>query len=135
MFAGAIPVVSELFQALLNALVMTWGHMLFLFVSIWFLLRRMGEQTPFPLVAGLWTLVYFITLVPISVNGLGLQEVSLTFVYVTFGGVSMPSALTLAVLLRTLYMASSLPGAVFLPAILPSARQVSSDTQAGGEAG
>lgn len=122
-------------QALLNALVMTWGHMLFLFVSIWFLLRRMGEQTPFPLVAGLWTLVYFITLVPISVNGLGLQEVSLTFVYVTFGGVSMPSALTLAVLLRTLYMASSLPGAVFLPAILPSARQVSSDTQAGGEAG
>jgi uncharacterized membrane protein YbhN (UPF0104 family) len=125
-------------QALLNALVMTWGHMLFLFASIWFLLRRMGEQTSFPLVAGLWTLVYFITLVPISINGLGLQEVSLTFVYVTFAGVSMPNALTLAVLLRTLYVASSLPGAVFLPGILPSARQLTSNTRGeagGGEAG
>ena len=77
------------------------------------------------MIGGLWTFVYFFTLVPISINGLGLQEVSIAYIFPTFGGISQQSALTLALLFRTLVMLASLPGAASLPAILPEARKQS----------
>lgn len=73
---------------------------------------------PFWLVAGLWSAVYFITLLPVSINGLGLQEISLALIFTRAGGISAPNALTLAVLARTLIMLASLPGAAFVPGIM-----------------
>lgn len=104
--------------SLLAALGFTWGHMLCHFASIWLLLRALGDPISFWLISGMWSVVYFITLVPISINGYGLQEISLTFVFTRIGGVSLPNALSLAILVRTLFMISSLPGAVFVPGIL-----------------
>jgi hypothetical protein len=66
----------------------------------------------------LWSLVYFITLLPFSINGYGLQEVSLAFIFTRLGGLSSPTALTLAILVRTITMIASLPGALFVPGIM-----------------
>lgn len=104
--------------SLLAALGLTWGHMLCHFASIWLLLQALGDPLPFWLIAGMWSVVYFITLVPISINGYGLQEVSLAFVFTRVGGIALPNALSLAILVRTLFMISSLPGAIFVPGIL-----------------
>ena len=112
-------------RALFGALLCTWTHMLFLFLAVWFLLASMGEDMPFWLVGGLWSVVYFVTLLPISINGLGIQEVALTFFFSNVGGISVRGALTLAILIRTLMMLASLPGVIFLPMILSTARRYS----------
>ena len=72
----------------------------------------------FWLIVGLWSISYFVTLIPISINGYGVQELSLTFLFSTVGGMSTAAGLTLAVLIRVFYMVASLPGAVYMPAIL-----------------
>lgn len=105
-------------RGLLAALAFTWVHMLCTFGILWALLRELGEPLPFWLVAGLWAVTYFITLVPVSVNGLGVQELSITFLFTTLGGVSAAAGLTLALFMRLLPMLASLPGALFLPGIL-----------------
>jgi uncharacterized membrane protein YbhN (UPF0104 family) len=80
----------------------------------------MGDHVSYWLIAGLWSLTYFVTLVPISVNGYGVQELSLTFLLSKFGGLSHSESLTIAVLIRLLFIITSLPGAFFLPSILAS---------------
>jgi uncharacterized membrane protein YbhN (UPF0104 family) len=107
---------------LLEAYCFTWGHMLCVFSLIWLLLHGMGEGISFWLVAGLWSLTYFVTLLPVSINGLGIQELSAAFIFSQFGGVSASSSLTLGLLIRTMAMLASLPGAFFLPAILSGER-------------
>jgi uncharacterized membrane protein YbhN (UPF0104 family) len=105
-------------QTLLLPLLATFGHMFCLFGVIWVILTGLGEEISFWTVGGLWSMVYFVTLVPISINGLGVQELSITFVYTTLTGVTEPHSLTLALLYRTMMMVASLPGALFISGIL-----------------
>jgi uncharacterized membrane protein YbhN (UPF0104 family) len=105
-------------KALLTSLVYTWGNMLFIFVAVYFLIEGLGSHVDFWLVAGLWSLSYFITLIPISINGYGLQELSLTYLFLHVGGMSAATSLSMAVLIRIIWMLASLPGALFLPSIL-----------------
>jgi glycosyltransferase 2 family protein len=100
---------------LLLSLAFTWGHMLCLFASLWLLLDSMGQPVPFWLIGGLWSISYFITLLPVSINGLGWQEGSLYFLFFVVAGVSDPVSLTLPLLIRILQMFASLPGAFFIP--------------------
>ncbi len=104
--------------ALLGAYAVTWVHMLGKFISIWIVYDSLGQQLPVWLIGGLWSLTYFITLFPVSINGLGIQEVSMAFIFSNLGGAALPTALTAALLVRTLEMAASLPGALFLPGFL-----------------
>ena len=83
----------------------------------------MNDPVPYWLIGGLWSLVYFVTLIPVSINGLGVQEVAITFAFSTLGGASEQSSLTLALLIRTLFILASLPGAIFLPGILPEVKK------------
>jgi len=105
-------------KALLMSLVCTWGNMLFIFSAVYFLIEGLGGHIDFWLVAGLWSLSYFITLIPISINGYGLQELSLTYLFLHIGGLSTATSLSMAVLIRIVFMLASLPGALFLPSIL-----------------
>ena len=105
-------------RSLFAALGLTWIHMLCLFASIWLILNGMGETVSFWLIAGMWSAVYFITLLPISINAYGLQELSLVLILTRVGGVSSSAALTAAILIRTLFMLASLPGAAFVPGIM-----------------
>jgi Mg/Co/Ni transporter MgtE len=74
-----------------------------------------------------------VTLVPISLNGLGLQEVSIAYVFSQAGGLPFETGITLALLFRLLVFLASLPGAVFLPMIL-SKSQGDPEVAAGGPA-
>jgi uncharacterized membrane protein YbhN (UPF0104 family) len=105
-------------KALFASLLCTWGNMLFIFISIYLLVEGLGDHVSFWLIAGLYSLSYLVTLIPISINGFGLQELSLTYLFLHVGGLSAATSLSLALLIRILWMFASLPGAVFLPSIL-----------------
>ncbi len=120
-------------RGLVLALLCTYGHMVFTFFAIWLLLQGMHQPLSLWRIGALWSLNYFITtFLPISINGLGLQEITIHSLYATFGGVSVEAGLALAVLMRLLPTLASLPGAVFLPEILrlmPSTRKTSQASQ------
>jgi uncharacterized membrane protein YbhN (UPF0104 family) len=105
-------------EALLSALVFTWVHMLSIFAILWMLIQSMGDQISFWLVGGIWSVVYFVTLLPISINGLGVQEAAISFFFSSVGGVPLEIGITIALLIRTLTMLASLPGIFFIPMIL-----------------
>jgi uncharacterized membrane protein YbhN (UPF0104 family) len=110
-------------RALALSLVFTWIHMLCLFSVITLALTGMREHISFWLVGGLYSLVYFVTLLPFSINGYGIQEISMTVIFSTVGGASLESGLTAALLFRTIMMLASLPGVAFVPSLLPGAKK------------
>jgi uncharacterized membrane protein YbhN (UPF0104 family) len=104
--------------ALGKSLTWSWLHMICLFTIIHLLLAGMGESLPLWKIAGFYSLVYLVTLIPISINGYGVQELTMTFVMTNFGGISIGSSISLALLFRTLMMLASLPGVLFVPGLL-----------------
>jgi uncharacterized membrane protein YbhN (UPF0104 family) len=115
---GTISIWMKKPGSLLLSLLFTWIHMLCLFGSIYLFLDDLGTHVSFWMIAGLWSLTYFITLIPISINGYGLQELSFTYLFSTVAGVSPALSLTVGVLIRAYFVISSLPGAIFLPSAL-----------------
>ena len=103
---------------LMLSLLFTFVHMLLLFSMLWMFLKAVGEETPYWVVASLYSLSYLATLIPLSIGGLGIQEMSITYLYSHFGGVSLQAGLALAVLTRMAFVLNSLPGALFLPEIM-----------------
>lgn len=108
--------------ALGRSIAATGLHMLCLFTAISLVLGGLEDPLGFARIAGLWSLTYFVTLLPFSINGLGIQELSMVFIFSELGGVSMHNSLTLSLLMRTLFVLASLPGAFFLPTILARRR-------------
>jgi uncharacterized membrane protein YbhN (UPF0104 family) len=104
--------------ALLLSLGCSIGHMLCTFAALYVLITGLGEHVSFWLIGGLWSVAYFISLVPVSINGYGVQELTLPYPFSTAGGLGATVSLTIAILIRVLYMLASLPGAVSLQAIL-----------------
>jgi hypothetical protein len=109
--------------SLLVSLMYSWINMLCLFFILQLLLGGIGEYMPLWQIGGLYSLVYFVTLIPISVNGYGLQEISMTLIFSNLGQASMGDGLTIAILFRTLMLLASLPGVLFLPDILSTAER------------
>lgn len=105
-------------RALFFSLLATFGNMACIFASIYLLAEGMSDHLSYWVIAGLWSLTYFVTLIPISINGFGVQELSLTFLFSSIGGLSNAESLTIAILIRILFIITSLPGAFFLPSIL-----------------
>ncbi len=103
---------------LFKSLAFSWLHMLCIFSILYLLLHQMGESLSFWLISGLYSLVYFVTLFPISLNGYGIQEVSMTYILSELGNASLETSFVVALLFRTLMMFVSLPGAFFAPEIL-----------------
>ncbi len=103
---------------LLLALFFTFVHMLCVFLIIDILVVGMNEGLPFWKIAGLWSLTYFITLIPISINGLGLQEISFINLFTIFGGISNTTGLSIALIMRVLMLVGSIPGAFFVSGLL-----------------
>jgi uncharacterized membrane protein YbhN (UPF0104 family) len=114
----AVEVWSEHPKSLFISLLFTGIHMVCVFGILQLLLDGMGENLSFSLIAGLWSFVYFITLLPVSINGIGVQEISMAFIFSEVGGTSLESGLTVSVLFRTLMILGSVPGAFFLPGII-----------------
>jgi len=121
-------------RSLLISLLYSWIHMLCLFFILQLLLGGIGQNMPLWLIGGLYSLVYFVTLIPVSINGYGLQEVSMTLIFSNFGQASLSDGLTIAILFRTLMLLASLPGAIALPDILSTTKQTDLPARADPEA-
>lgn len=102
---------------LLLAVVLSYLHMFVTFSIVYLILHGLSDPVPWLTVGGLWVIVYFITLIPISINSFGLQEVSLSFVFQSLAGVTVANSLVLAVIIRLIFIIASLPGAFFLPGV------------------
>lgn len=107
---------------LARALGFTLIHQACIYLIIKIFVNAMGEDISFLSIAGIWSLTYFITLLPISINGLGLQEVTVTNLFTAWGEISIGTSLALAIFLRILWMLVSLPGAFFVGDILAGKR-------------
>lgn len=105
-------------MTLIGSLLFTLGNQAFIYLAIYLLLQGIDHHVSFWLVAGMYTLTYFVTLIPISINGLGVQELSMTFLLTQLGGLTSSESATIALLTRVLFILASLPGAFFLPSIL-----------------
>ncbi len=103
---------------LLKALGFSLIHQAAIYLIIRILIEGMGETLGFWQIAGIWSLTYFITLLPISINGLGLQEVTITNLYTLLGGLSTATSISLAIILRLVWLVASLPGALFIGEVL-----------------
>lgn len=104
--------------SLLLSLLFTWIHMICLFTSIYIFMNDLGSHVSFWMVAGLYSLTYFITQIPISINGYGLQELSFTFLFSNVAGVTPAISFTVGILFRAYLVIASLPGALLLPSTL-----------------
>ncbi len=118
--------------SLSGSLVFAWIHMLCLFGSIYIFVNDLGSHVSFWMIAGLWSLTYFITQIPISINGYGLQELSFTFFMTNVAGLTPAVSLSVAVLIRAYFILSSLPGAFFLPAIMSALAEQKGESLPGG---
>ena len=104
--------------ALLRALLFAWANLLLVVAAYYFLIGGMGEFLPYWKLIGLVSLAYFITLVPVSINGYGLHELSITFLFSQIGGVSRGACAVVVVIQRLLMMLASTPGALTLPGVM-----------------
>jgi uncharacterized membrane protein YbhN (UPF0104 family) len=79
------------------------------FVSFWMVTLALGISVSFWQASAIAALTYFAALLPISVNGLGLQEGSLTVLLMSQGA-AYEGAVAAALLIRLVTMAVSLLG-------------------------
>jgi uncharacterized membrane protein YbhN (UPF0104 family) len=122
-------------RALALAFLFTFIHMASIFTITWIVMRDMREGIAIWDIAGLWSFTYFVSLIPISINGLGLREVSIGFIFPELGGISIGAAITTGVLLRTLEVLGSLPGILFISPLLSSVTMGKDDHSAAPQVG
>lgn len=105
---------SSFFQAFLYA----WPSNLIPMAGTYILARALNMDVTYWQVIGVQTVSYFLSVIPISINGLGLREVAYTTLYTTLGA-SVEQASTLALVTRLITILSTLPGVLWLTTLLP----------------
>jgi len=103
--------------ALFQSLIWTIIHMFCQFIIIQLLLNSLGENLALWQIAGFFSLVYLVTLIPISINGYGVQEFTMTFVFSNLGHISTENSISIALLFRSFMILASLPGVFFVPSL------------------
>ena len=96
-------------KILLLCLFFSWLSALSVFMGIWIISIGLNMDISFLNVIGITALSYFITLLPISINGYGIREIAVTSLY-TILGASIEQSLSLALLTRMMMLIISLPG-------------------------
>lgn len=114
---------------LLLAVVINWLAASAYFLAVLVIARGVGISVTFWQVAGATALTYYLTLLPISINGYGLRELGVVAVYGQLGA-STEAAAALALITRGLLWATSLPGALMIGSVLADRRR---DEQQSGE--
>lgn len=89
---------------------LSWIFFLAAILAVWFLAMDVGVQASYLEMIAAVTIAYFVSLIPISLNGLGIQEASLVLLLGNLGA-GPSQALALAAIVRILHISSSLIGA------------------------
>ncbi len=79
-------------------------------LATWLAAQYLGIRVSLWGVTAIYVVLYFVTLLPVSLNGLGVQEISTVALYVSLGA-SPSQAAALAILLRFAIWITTLPGA------------------------
>jgi uncharacterized membrane protein YbhN (UPF0104 family) len=95
------------------AFLVAWPSNLLPMAATYLLARQLGMNVTYWQVIGIQTLTYFLSVLPISVNGYGLREVAYTTLYTALGS-TLEQASTLALVTRFLIVLTTLPGAIWL---------------------
>jgi uncharacterized membrane protein YbhN (UPF0104 family) len=104
-------------RELLFSLVVSWTAQLIYFLGVWLIAKNLGMSIRYYQVMGITVIAYFIALLPITINGYGLREITITSLY-SILGYPIEAAISLAIVSRLIYMSTTLIGAVWLPEYL-----------------
>ncbi len=102
------------------------------FSAIWILARQLGMDVHFSQVAGVAVITYAMTILPISVNGVGLREVTMTGLYLQLGA-TLEQATVLVLLTRTIVFLETLPGALWFSDAFKKREGKWQNVRSGGE--
>lgn len=102
---------------LVAGFLISWLSVLVIFIGIWVLARGLGMSLTLTQIIAVSALTYFATLVPISINGYGVQEVLFITLYIQLGA-APEQATSLTLLIRFLMLIETLPGVLWLPQLL-----------------
>ncbi|NIM96091.1 MAG: flippase-like domain-containing protein [Anaerolineales bacterium] len=105
--------------SLVFALITSWLGVLSSFLAVLILARGLGMSVSLLDIAGVSVLTYFLTLIPISINGYGIRELAILGFYTQLGA-SSEQATALALITRFIFLLVSLPGAFWLKDIVPA---------------
>ncbi|MBN1264768.1 MAG: flippase-like domain-containing protein [Anaerolineales bacterium] len=103
--------------SLILALLFSWGSVVFYLLVVWLVARELGIKVSYWQVAGATGISYFLTLLPISINGYGVRELVIFGVYSQLGA-DPEQATALALVTRVILVSVSLPGSLWLGGIL-----------------
>jgi uncharacterized membrane protein YbhN (UPF0104 family) len=104
------------------ALCVSWMGVLTYLIGVLILAKDLGIPVTLTDVAGATALTYFITMVPLSINGYGLRELAILSFYTHFGATSEQAAL-LALITRFMFLLVSLPGSLWVGDVLSRERK------------
>jgi uncharacterized membrane protein YbhN (UPF0104 family) len=108
------------------ALAASWMGILSYLASIWVLVQGLDIQVSILDIAGVSALTYFLTIIPLSINGYGIREVAVVGLYAQ-AGATVEQATALALLSRALFLMASLPGVIWVGRILKKVRSEAID--------
>lgn len=111
-FADALQLWLQQPFNLFVALFASWMGVFSYLVGIWILARGLGMEVSLVQVAGVTVLTYFLTIVPVSINGYGIRELAIVGLY-TQAGSTPEQASALALISRAYFLLVSLPGAAW----------------------
>ena len=112
-------------KALILAFMIAWSSSVVLLSAVWVLARGIGIPVTLWQVIGVNTISYFITLLPISISGYGLREITLTSFY-TLLGATLEQATALALISRIFTTLVTLPGVIWMQRILSETKETPS---------
>jgi len=100
-------------RMILSALAIAWLALTASFTATWLIATALGIPVHWYEVAGTTVISYTVTLLPISLNGYGVREVTIAGLYGVLGATAV-QAVTLALITRFLMMSMTLPGALWV---------------------
>jgi len=115
----ALMVWRRRLDAVTLAFAVSWGARVLVFFAVWLLARGLGMQVTLWQVIGVGALTNVLSVLPLSINGLGLREVTMTALYVQIGA-SLEQTSALVVMTRFILMIETLPGALWISDVLVS---------------
>lgn len=104
-------------KIIIYALMISWFSIMVVLAAIWLIARGLGMPVSIFQVMGISVITYLITMLPISINGYGLREVTETTLYISVGA-TLEQSVALVLITRFFMLVETLPGALWLSQIL-----------------
>jgi hypothetical protein len=93
-----------------------WASNLTYMLANFIVARQLGMEISFVQIMAVQTVAYFVSVLPISVNGYGVREVTLTTLFTALGA-TLEQASTMAVLTRFMAVLVTVPGALWVSSV------------------